>query len=164
MVLAQGRRRTQRIVQPAADQETAESEGTEADDQPDDDSRDDLEPWVEWIKRVTNNVEENLKRLKIRTWVEQARKRKWKFAFEIFSGKGERKWTHTALEWNPQVHRDASRPLARRKPARPNLRWIDELQVSVKNHLRPERQWNEVCSDPDFWRQCEDQFVNGDIS
>jgi hypothetical protein len=162
MVLGQGRRRTQRTVLAAADHDNAESEETEADNPPEDDSRDHLEPWVEWIKRVTNNVEESLKRLNIRTWVEQAKKRKWKFAAELFSGKGERKWTHTAIEWNPQIHRDASRPLARRKPTRPNLRWADELQAFVKNHLRPERQWNDVCSDPDFWRNCEDQFVNDD--
>ena len=164
MVLGQGRRRTQRTVLAAADHDNAESEETEDDNPPEDDSRDHLEPWVEWIKRVTNNVEESLKRLNIRTWVEQAKKRKWKFAAELFSGKGERKWTHMAIEWDPQIHRDASRPLARRKPTRPNLRWADELQAFVKNHLRPERQWNDVCSDPDFWRNCEDQFVNGDVN
>ena len=164
MILGQGRRRTQRVTEQTTDQETAESEEAEAVDPPEEDSRDELEPWVDWIRRVTHNVENTLKKMKIRTWVEQARKRKWKFAAELFSGTGERKWTHIALEWSPQIHSDALRPLARRKPTRPNMRWTDELQNFVKNHLRPERQWYDVCSNPVFWKTCEDQFVNANVN
>ena len=72
-ILGQGRRKVQGPIERAIPAES-EEEGT--DDIPEQDNRDMLEPWVEWIQRVTHNVENNLKQLKIRTWVEQARKRK----------------------------------------------------------------------------------------
>ena len=163
-ILGQGRRRIQGPTERANADEAADSEEEEASDDPaEEDSRDVLEPWVEWIQRVTHSVENNLKRLKIRTWVEQARKRKWRFAAELYSGPGEQKWTHLALKWNPQVHHDTIRPTARRNPTRPNVRWTDELHNFVKNILRPEQVLNEVCSNPDFWKNYEDQFVNEDV-
>ena len=119
-----------------------------------------MEPWVDWIRRVTHNVESSLQKLKIRTWVEQARKRKWRYAAELYSGRGERKWTHIALVWNPQLHSDTLRPTARRKPARPNLRWTDELQNFIKNRLQPGEAFNDVCTDPDFWTNHESTFIN----
>ena len=111
-----------------------------------------LEPWLDWIRRVTHTAENNLQKLKIKTWTEQARKRKWRFAAELFSGSGEQKWSHLALGWNPQVHFDGTRSNARRKPARPNLRWTDELHNYVKDRPRPAQQWNAACSDLDFWK------------
>ena len=163
-ILGQGRRRIQGPTERANADEAADSEEEEGSDDPaEEDSRDVLEPWVEWIQRVTHSVENNLKRLKIRTWVEQARKRKWRFAAELYSGPGEQKWTHLALKWNPQVHHDTIRPTARRNPTRPNVRWTDELHNFVKNILRPEQVLNEVCSNPDFWKNYEDQFVNEDV-
>ena len=140
-------------------QEGAGSEEDEDNETPED-NRDTLEPWVEWIRRVTHSVENNLKRLNIKTWAEQGRKRKWRFATELYSGRGEQKWTHLALQWNPQVHYDTNRLTARRNPTRPDLRWTDELQNFVRDHVRPERTWSEVCSDPEFWKMHEKYFVN----
>ena len=119
-----------------------------------------LEPWVDWIRRVTHTAEANLQRLKIMTWVEQARKRKWRFAAQLFSGSGDQKWSNLVLHWDPQVHSDAVRPNARRKPTRPNLRWTDELRTYVKDRLRPVREWNDVYPDPDFWKTHEHNFIN----
>ena len=163
-ILGQGRRRIQVQTEQTTTQGTADSEEEEVEDPPEEDSRDELEPWVEWIKRVTHNVESSLKRLKIKTWVEKTKKRKWRFAANLYSGGGEQKWSHVALEWSPPIHHDTIRPTARRNPTRPNLRWTDELHNFVKNNLRPERCWNEVCSDPNFWKKCEDQFVNEDVN
>ena len=159
MILGQGRRRIQRA---RGDTNEGQNSGDSDDDVDDaqDHEEDVLEPWVDWIRRVTHNVEGSLQRLKIRTWNEQARKRKWRFAAELYSGNGQQKWTHTALQWNPQLHSDALRPTARRKPTRPNLRWTDELQNFIKRCLRPGQEWNDVCSDPDFWRTHENSFIN----
>jgi len=162
-ILGQGRRRTQRVLEPTSDDDKSEDLGDDFANAQDDD-RDELEPWVDWIRRATHDVENSLQKLKIKTWIEQARKRKWKFAAELYSGSGEQKWSQIALVWNPQVHSDALQPPARRKPTRPNLRWTDELHYYVKNRLRPERQWNDVCSDPEFWKSQENDFVNGDVS
>ena len=124
------------------------------------DEEDALEPWLDWIRRVTHTAETNLQKLKVRTWIEQARKRKWRFAAQLFSGNGDQKWSNLALQWNPQVHSDALRPTARRKPTRPNLRWTDELRNYVKDRLRPVQEWNDVCSNPDFWKTHESNFIN----
>ena len=159
MVLGQGRRRTERVHERQQDDHKSEdSEGNSASIQ--EAEEDGLETWVDWIRRVTHSVENSLKKLKIRPWIEQARKRKWKFAGELHSGDGEQKWTHLALRWDPQVHSDALRPTARRKPTRPNLRWTDELRTFVKEHVLPQQEWNDVCPNPDFWKMHESRFIN----
>ena len=159
MILGQGRRRiesTRGLTEE--DQKSGDSEGDCASIQ--DDEGEMVEPWVDWIRRVTHNVESSLQRLKIRTWVEQARKRKWRYAAELYSGRGRQKWTHIALLWNPQLHSDTLQSTARRKPARPNLRWTDELQNFIKNRLQPGEALNDVCTDPDFWEKHENSFIN----
>ena len=163
MILGQGRRRNQGRSDPTNDNQKSEDSGDDFEEAADD-PEDVLEPWIDWIRRVTHNAEENLQRLKIRTWIEQARKRKWRFAADLFSSSGDRKWSHIALQWNPQVHFDAPRPAARRKPTRPNLRWTDELRNYAKEHLRPEQEWNDVCADPDFWKNHEHDFITRNVS
>ena len=163
-ILGQGRRRVQRAEGTRNDTETAESEEAGAEGGADDgreeeDDRDELEPWVDWIKRVTHSAESSLEKLRIKTWVEQARRRKWKWAAKLLSEPGEQKWSQIILDWNPQVHFDAPKPSARRRPGRQNMRWADELKNYVKNHA-PGEQWNEVCQNPDFWISCEDHYVN----
>ena len=161
-VLGQGRRRIHRTPATPDGSEATDSEEF-PDNPPQEDSRDDVEPWLDWIKRVTHNVENSLQRLGIKTWVEQARKRKWKWAAKLYSGLGEQKWSHIALEWNPQIHSDAPRSTARRRPTRPNARWTDELR-NFFTRLRLERAWNDVCSDPDFWKTHESNFINCEAS
>jgi hypothetical protein len=97
-ILGQGRRRIHRIPETANDPETAESEEAGAEEGEEDPGReendkDDLEPWVDWIKRVTHSAESSLETLKIKTWVEQARRRKWKWAAKLLSEPGERRWS-----------------------------------------------------------------------
>ena len=50
----------------------------ESEPEPQDEANSELEPWADWIKRVTHSAEESLEKLKIKTWVEQARRRKWR--------------------------------------------------------------------------------------
>ena len=159
-ILGQGRRKIERTTESTHAEENGNSEEDGDNETPEEDDRDLLEPWVEWIQRVTHNVENILKRLNIKAWVEQARKRKWRLAAELYSGRGDQKWTHLALQWNPQMHYDGIRPTARRAPARPNLRWTDELHNFVRDNVRPERTWSEVCSNPEFWTTHESNFIN----
>ena len=159
MVLGQGRRRRERTSETQEDDH--HSDGSGEDPVNSQEAEEDvLETWVDWIRRVTHSVENSLQRLRIKPWIKQARSRKWKFAAELFSGNGEQKWTQIALKWNPQVHSDALRPTARRKPTRPNLRWTDELRNYVKEHLRPQQEWNDISPNPDFWKMHESNFVN----
>ena len=49
------------------------------------DPQDELEPFVDWIHRVTHSVEERVKSLKMRSWIEEARIRKWKWARNLYT-------------------------------------------------------------------------------
>ena len=80
-ILGQGRRKIQRSQQIASDDHRSEDSVEDSATMQDDE--DELEPWVDWIRRVTHSVEHKMEKLKIKPWIGQARKRKWKFAAEI---------------------------------------------------------------------------------
>ena len=64
MILGQGRRRIERTREATnGGQSSGESDGDVEDAQ--DHEENVLEPWVDWIRRVTHNVEDNLQKLKI---------------------------------------------------------------------------------------------------
>ena len=113
-----GRRRITHASQ--AEQDSGSEQEPEVDVQ--EEVREELETWTDWIKRVTQSAEENLERLRIRTWVEQARRRKWRWASKLYCGTEPDRWTSMVLEWNPQVHFDHPKPTARRKQAGPKKR------------------------------------------
>ena len=57
--------------------------GDDEDDDGDDDAMDDLEPWVDWIKRCTHDVEARLKKLKLDDWTTMQKRRKWRWAGKL---------------------------------------------------------------------------------
>ena len=63
------------------------------------DSRE-LEPWVDWIKRATHDVEEKCKKLDIPSWVGKARSLKWSLAQRIIVQESSR-WSRQILAWGP---------------------------------------------------------------
>ena len=168
LILGQGRRRVQPErnddASSGTDVQSNMSNKTTGDERLEEDDRDDLEPWVDWIKRVTHSVEASLQRLKIKNWVQQARKRKWKWAARLFCALPENRWSKIALEWNPQLHYDAPRPAARRRPARPATRWFDEFAKLLQNISDPDTSWNEIMRKPEFWKIYEDQFTSNSAS
>ena len=66
MILGQGRRRIQGTSHPVNDDERSEDSEHDLADALED-PEDVLEPWIDWIRRVTHNADQNLQRLKIRT-------------------------------------------------------------------------------------------------
>eukprot|EP00973_Karenia_brevis_P034010 4692848-Karenia_brevis.AAC.1 len=44
-----------------------------------------LEPWIDWVRRTTRAVESHLHRLNLTSWVEGARKYKWRWAHRVAS-------------------------------------------------------------------------------
>ena len=87
-----------------------------------------LEPWSEWIKRVTHFVELQMDRLHIGSWVVNAREQKLQMASRIAMHPTTR-WTAQALRWDPATMFDGLRPTALRKRARPAFRWADSLEA-----------------------------------
>ena len=85
---------------------------------PPDDSDITLEPWVDWIRRCTHDVERILTQLGIQDWISIHRQRKSKFANKVATDK--HKWSHKALHWDPstQTHHNP-----RRRRGHPKTRW-----------------------------------------
>ena len=161
MVLGQGRRRVpvQNVEQDSSGEDVqsiASNRISDGEETPQE-HRDELEPFVEWIQRVTHNAEERLKLLNIRNWVEEARLKKWKWARNLYMQKSPEKWSTRALHWNPQIHYDRPKPTARRRPTRPNLRWLDDI-TKVAREL-PDAGFGEVLRQANFWNQHQDLYV-----
>ena len=122
-------------------------------------ANEEVEPWADWIKRVTHSAEESLEKLKIKTWVEQARRRKWRWAEKLYCGTDQTKWANAVLAWNPQVHFDPPRPATRRRQAGPKKRWTDELEHFVRGLPQRHTTLKDVCTDPNFWKTYEKDYV-----
>ena len=161
MVLGQGRRHVQYgTVHPDSSDEDVQSNTSntvQPEDEPPEDPRDNLEPWVEWIKRVTHDVEARIKRLGIRNWIEEARLRKWKWAQSLYVGERSERWSTKALHWNPQEHFDRPKPAARRRPTRPNLRWLDDI-VKICHEVSNDAA-DGVLMRHEFWTRYQDRYV-----
>ena len=161
MILGHGRRRAQpNAAEPESSGEDVQSNASntvkpEAD--PPEDPRDELEPWVDWIKRVTHDVEERLKQPGMRSWTEEARLRKWKWAQKLFTREQLDRWSVKALHWNPQVHLDRPKPASRRRPTRPKLRWLDDILKISREASNTSAA--EGVKEPNFWNQCRDLYV-----
>ncbi len=85
-----------------------------------------LEPWSDWIQRVTHKIEDQARSLNILTWVVKARALKWKLAQRVANHSTDR-WTSKILNWDPNIHFDGWRCKAQRRESRPRLRWADDL-------------------------------------
>ena len=159
LILGRGRRRVQAQSHDdessGGDVQSNLSEKDAPESQDGEDEQNELEPWVEWIRRVTHDAEATLQKLNIKTWVEQARTRKWRWAANLHCTRDDDRWARIAFHWDPRVHYDAPKPSARRRAAGPRKRWYDEVQkfwmdttrlphAPLQNH---------------FWDEYEEQFV-----
>ena len=109
------------------------------------------------------SVEASMQCLKLKSWVEQARMRKWKWAAKMWTDGQDEKWSKLSIRWNPQLHHDAPRPSTRRRAARPNTRWLDDI-VKVTQELSPNQNARtELWRDPNFWTQHEDKYTSQHI-
>ena len=111
---------------------------------------DQLEDWVDWIKRSTRDVENRLEKLNLNDWVTTVRQRQWRWARTLVTMTEDR-WAHRAIHWTPEWHRGM------RKQARPHRRWHDHftsflLEGGITQH------WSEVAS-TDVWSELESQFL-----
>ena len=81
-----------------------------------------VESWVAWVKRVTEEAENILKKLDIPDWVQLQRRTKWTWAGHVARYRDGR-WTRNILEYLP---------VGRRAKQRPITRWDDGLDAMVK--------------------------------
>ena len=76
------------------------------------DAEDELEPWPEFIQRVTHHVEELLERTCMEDWVVLHRRRKWQFLHRTATVEDDR-WSKRLLAWQPFGVRAVGRPCTR---------------------------------------------------
>ena len=164
MILGQGRRRVPvQNIEPDSSGEDVQSNisnRTVEDEAVPPETTAELEPFVDWIKRVTHSAEERLRNLNMRGWVEAARLKKWSWAQNLYTNKTSGQWSTRALHWNPQLHYDRPKPAARRRPTRPSTRWLDDIS-KIRREIA-DAATEEVLGQDDFWTQYLDAYINRD--
>eukprot|EP00973_Karenia_brevis_P070944 9858508-Karenia_brevis.AAC.1 len=80
-----------------------------------------LETWVEWIQRVTEEAREKMEQFKIPSWSAEVRLRilRWR---DRVSNMSHERWTRKVYDWEPSGFRLRGRPLAR---------WADQFQSQL---------------------------------
>jgi len=157
MILKSPRRRVQ---QPPQDERArTDSESTDNEDAPPEET---LEPWVEWVKRCTHNVEARLAALQLEDWVSIQRGRKWQWAYKIANDPS--RWSGKAVLWNPGYDPKYN---AYRKPGRPKKRWSDDIAEHIKkvsNAIDTNAQnmpcWQDLAKDQVVWQNMESTFAS----
>ena len=155
-----------RIIQACPD---TQSDGTSDEDQDViEESAENLEPWVDWIKRSTYEAERRMKELKLEDWVSLHRRRKWKWARRVAISELPN-WGRRALTWEPG-HRIPSSRYSRRV-GRPKLRWADDIRKHIWQklynttappslHARLDNiSWLHHAQDHEIWDKLEDSFI-----
>ena len=126
-ILQHGRRR---LVAETSSNSTSSSTASSSEDA--------LESWVDWIKRVTAEVEHECARCGIDDWVDQQRKMKLRWAGHLARRLDER-WAKVLLNWSPD-----SQLSRRRMQGHPKKRWADDVEVIPD--------WKEKAQDRAQWR------------
>ena len=113
----------------------------------------DMEPWVDWIRRVTHEAEERLQQYNVPCWVEEVRRRRFRWAGHV-AQRSDGRWTSTVLEWRPQ---------GTRARGRPTLRWIDSIRAFFQALLgdkTDDNEWKTFARDRTAWQHLEEDFAS----
>jgi len=113
-----------RILDPAASDTQSTSEDADQDQELEELGEDEqLERWVDWLKRTTKDATDALEKVGAEDWVTVLRKRKWHWAERVCRHSNER-WTSKILHWKPEE--------GLRGVGHPRMRWQDELNAFSK--------------------------------
>ena len=145
IILGHGRRRIQHHTSTSSNASVQQGRDAEDNDE------DDLEPWVDWIVRVTREAEARLTQCKIEDWVVTQRRYKWQWAAHIASMDHDR-WSFLAARWNPD-----SQLSAKRAQGKPKTRWQDNISQFLRQHGSYE-EWLYTAADRIYWESMEDAF------
>ena len=113
-----------------------------------------LEPWHEWVQRVTREIELDTRRLNIEDWVTAQRRKHYRWAGHI-ARRDDQRWTTLILDWEPEGGRLQGGAGKGRIQARPRRRWEDGL---MQYYAQFGITWREVAWNRDEWRAHEDAF------
>jgi hypothetical protein len=145
MILGKGRR-------PIDSDNSIDIIGEEFDD---DGNCDNLEPWVDWIRRTTHDALAAIARIGIPEWTELQHRRTWRWAGHVLR-RDDGRWTRRVLEWTPGGSRQRGRP---------KVRWIDGLNTffsqltGISSSSEVFAFWQTTAQDREAWQLLEDDFV-----
>ena len=107
----------------------------------------DTESWTEWIRRATTLAADAARKAGIVDWVEEQRRRKWRWAGHV-ARREDGRWSRRLLDWEPLG--------GRRSWGRPVIRWEDTLCQFAKTKGET---WTTAAKDKNKWGSWEDDFV-----
>ena len=110
------------------------------------------ETWVEWVVRATRMAEGMAERAKIPDWVEEQRRRKWRWAGHV-ARRRDNRWAHRVLNWEPEE--------GRRRVGHPNRRWADVLEAFLQEFgVELQRgDWTIYAQDRWEWESMTEEFA-----
>ena len=108
-----------------------------------------LEDYITWLKRSTREAEEKMKEHGIMDWVEEAHRRKFKWAGKTARCEDGR-WSKKLLSWSVAGHRAQGRP---------QTRWADCLNKFFEGDSQNEV-WTTLAQDEQFWEEMEKNYIN----
>jgi hypothetical protein len=119
----------------------------ESESDEDDEEDEQAETWVEWMKRVTGLLEDQVRKAGVEDWVLGQRRRKWRWAGHLARRDDER-WSSKIVTWIPEG--------GTRRVGRPERRWGDDL-----DNVLPDMKgiWMALAQDRDEWHRLEDVYV-----
>ena len=123
--------------------------------------QDELEPWVDWIKRVTREADRAIEGMGIQPWLEQVRRKQHRWAGHVVR-RDDGRWSVLILDWQPERGARHGEAGYGRRRARPNKRWEDDLEVHAQ-HFTGQSQisWRILAADRKTWKSMEDDFATG---
>ena len=135
----------------AKENETS-SDSTETDDELEEwqeDAEFCLEDWVDWIIRTTHLAEASCVKAKVQDWVQQQRRKYWRWAGHV-ARRSDGRWSTLLLDWVP---------VGSRAQGRPRKRWSDDLDEFFRTrHLAGRGAWLAFALDRREWAALEEDF------
>ena len=125
--------------------ETDEEEDGEDDEEQDVEKQ--KETWVEWMVRTAGLVDGALQRAKVPDWVEEQKRRKWRWAGHV-ARREDGRWSRRLMDWVPTK--------GGRRIGRPAVRWEDDLN---KFGRAIGADWRMLAQDRGSWDAVEDRYV-----
>ena len=143
------RRRLTRVVEEGGSSLTSASACSDDEEE----AKYELEPWSDFLRRVTHLAEDRAKAEGLQEWLATWRQRQWRWARKAVTT-NRRKWSSVAMQWSPPLHASQS---ASRNQARPKKRWIDDIQGYL-SELGISQPWQELAQMRDVWSDLEEGF------
>ena len=135
---------------------SASEVGTDFDGSTDTDAdlEEELEPWTDFLKRTTRNVEDRLQASGQEEWLKTWRRKQWQWAGKVVRDTTG-KWSQLIFNWCPTT---TSRRGTYRRQARPIKRWEDDFRNFVET-VACVGSWRELAADESAWTQYEEVYV-----